>query len=401
MDLLCTSLKKKWLKVDERSGEVFIGDVQFDTKKAYLKEATLTSPLELVLVGNDNTCHYFTRDWTTKPMEKIRHQEDEDKVEAMNTCILTILLSLDAPFKVLSGKYRFEGNLGKSGTCEFYVQDEHVICPGGRLLLPFTKIDSIWLERAQPSMVIKSFDVTLIVNNKPMTIGMVSKGLYRHKFIHNESKTEEAQRVRHNHRPRRNTTTTVGDTTKIFTEFPIYITEDDDIQWSALLKEKKDRGLSWAELHREYVGVDDVDQTCVSPASDKWEDGDTSDDGETESDDESSDEDYTSAAELDDLLNDDLLTDDEEKEQDYGDEESEDETDSDDQYSDDNADYDAYEKRTLKTKPKPPAKKRKLVQPERLPTTEGYDGATDGATETTDAAELSDEELFKFLNEIK
>jgi hypothetical protein len=82
----------------------------------------------VIYVGDEKQCIYqpeciFAKDITDVTKFQFTHTFRYDG--------LTLLLGVDAPFKVLNDKYRFEGNLGKSGTCDFYVQDEHVVCPGG------------------------------------------------------------------------------------------------------------------------------------------------------------------------------------------------------------------------------------------------------------------------------
>lgn len=347
MEVQCITSKKKWLKIEKHDDAWSFGNVRVQVKKIYLKKATLSSILELICVDASGTCHYFNRDWTKKPM--LKTIDDEQRVADMNNAVTALVGDIDCT--VLDDRFKFEGNYGKSGTCSFYAQDKHVLSPDGRMVLPYSKIETIWLERAQPSTVIKTFDVTFIVDRKPITLGMVSKVLYRHKFVHQAPKKPA---VRHNTRPSRSVQPKNVDTTKIFTEFRVYVTEDDDLNWNILLKMKNQEGYTWDHVYQDYVGEDEL--SADDQDGDGWESLDTEDDGETEEDSQS---DYSGETEEEEILSED------DEEQDYPSGDSSDDS----EYSDD----DVVGKKRLKRMQSPPPMKRQRF----LTTVDGIDTDTD------------------------
>lgn len=284
MDVQCTTSNKKWLKIEKHEDAWMIGNSRTPVKKIYLKKATLASILEFICVDTSGKCHYFNRDWTKKPIVKTK---DDDKcVSDVNDAASKLMDGMDCV--ILDDRFKFEGNHGKLGTCSFYAQDSHVISPDGRMVLPYADIDTIWLERAQLSTVVKTFDVTFIVNHKRITVGMVSKQLYRHKFVHGVAKKEV---VRHNTRPSRSMQPKGIDTTKIFSEFRIYVTEDDDLNWNVLLKAKCRDGYTWEDVYNEHVGNDVEELSEEDCDTDGWKTDDTEDDGETEEEEHLSEDD--------------------------------------------------------------------------------------------------------------
>jgi len=309
MEVQCITSKKKWLKIEKREDAWLVGNSHTQVQKIYIKWATLSSIFEMIWVDSSGQCHYFNRDWTKKPIHKTK--DDDQCVYDINNAAKILVDAVDVECTILEERFKFEGNYGKFGTCSFYAQDQHVISPDGRMRLPYAKIESIWLERAQPSTVIKTFDVTFIVDRKPITLGMVSKVLYRHKFVH---QAPSKAIVRHNTRPSRSTKPQNIDMTKIFSEFHVYVTEDDDLNWNVLLKMKQQQGYTWDRVYQEYVGQDELSEDDRD--SDGWESEDTEDDGETEEEEiiseDDEEEDYPSGDSSGDISDDDDLLDDEE-----------------------------------------------------------------------------------------